>query len=141
MASRQYLRKAASLAAVVILFVWAQTDAAVASSVGLASDCHARMLQMHHGLRAGAHGMPAGCCPKHKASEPAFAPQPSGCCFASEQPVRPRAFLVPSGFAVELGSQASERNFALSLSPLGLTLAESPPFTKPVFSKKADLRI
>ena len=134
-----------SLAVMLLLFTWAQSEATVAPTTGQARHCHAHMQRMHHdGPATAAHLMPSGCCPKHasRTTGASLPPSnPSDCCFTREQPARPGAFLVASGFAVEPAMQAAGPNLAPSRSPASWELAGAPPFTKPVLSLKTDLRI
>ena len=144
MNSRQQVRRVACLTLVLVLLSWAQVEAAFASPVGLTVRCHAPM-QVHPARVAEKHTMPAGCCPGHPASHSSIAlppTQPRDCCFASDQPVRPRIFLVSSALTIELSAHIVGWPDLPPLSPLGgLWLAESPPFTQSVFAKKTDLRI
>lgn len=123
----------------------AQTGLAKPVLSAHAMPCGAAMSQpQQHAMPSSCkhHRSPAPCCPEHPASpSPNSADQ--GCCKLSNQPARPLAFLIvshavleanPSRSAiVDLGLLRRSRNASLT--------SDSLPFTKPVFDRKADLRI
>jgi len=116
--------------------LWAESGLAMLAA-DHAAECRA---QMFHTPQA--HAM--SCCPMHAASAPSRFFDPPPCCDLSNQP-RPLAFLVTSGKS--RSSQLSAGNTACVLlapvqrSSAFLLVADTPPFVKPVFDKKTDLRI
>ena len=126
-----------SLMLALIVALWAQSGLAMLTADH--AQCHARMSSMQQQ----AHTMP--CCPSHAASVPPSFFEPPPCCNLSNQPARPLAFLVISGKSSS--GQLSARSIAGAMftpsqqSCMFLQVADSPPFVKPVFDKKTDLRI
>jgi len=133
------IRRALSLMLALSAALWAETGLGMLPAIGHGAQCHAQMAQMHHS----AASMP--CCPSHAASVPAnfFAPPP--CCDMSKQPARPVAYLATSGKSRSNQFCASSGGSLVS-APLQrksafLPISVSPPFVKPVFDLKTDLRI
>ncbi|HUI84413.1 MAG TPA: hypothetical protein VL240_09325 [Candidatus Binatia bacterium] len=155
MVLRPQSRRHASLALAIAVLFW--TDAVVCivpTSAGQRMQCHARPPQLHRGISAAVHNPPReGCCPGHAASAPGLLSRATvsvvptyrpDCCAVSGGGARPLAFLVASSRSVapELKSEGSaSAKLVLSSSASALSPAESPPFAKAVFDKKADLRI
>jgi hypothetical protein len=116
--------------------LWAESGLAI-----LAADhgarCHAQMSYMQP------HTMP--CCPMHAASAPSSFFEPPPCCNLTNQPARPLAFLVTTGKSrssqLSAGGTASAMFAPSQRSSPSLLIADSPPFVRPVFDSKTDLRI
>lgn len=143
------MRRILSLILALSVGLWAQCGLAMLSAASHAPQCHAAMSHVHHAAAAmsqvhhAAAAMP--CCPSHAASALAHLFDPPPCCDLSGQPARPLASAVMPG-KVRVGHfDASgvagtmfvppERSAALSV------IDASPPFVKPVFDLKTDLRI
>jgi len=124
---------------VLSMVLWAEGTITTLSAADHAAQCYAGMRQMQHA----ANSMP--CCPSHAASLPAnfFAPPP--CCDLSNQPARPLAFIVTSGKSRSSQLSVSGPASAVLVSPQRTSavfpVTDSPPFVKPVFDLKTDLRI
>jgi hypothetical protein len=138
MGSERVTRRAFSLALALSVGLWAQCGLMMLSAANLAAQCHSAMPHSHHAMAA----MP--CCPSHAAS--ALAPLfDLPCCDMSAQPARPLASAaVPGKFSSgPFGSNGSADTMLIPLqqSSASLPVANSPPFVKPVFDLKTDLRI
>jgi hypothetical protein len=115
---------------------WAESGLAI-----LAADhgarCHAPMPYMQP------HTMP--CCPMHMASAPSSFFEPPPCCNLTNQPARSLAFLLTTGKSRSSQLSACGTARAITVpaqrSSAFLLVADTPPFVKPVFDKKTDLRI
>ena len=132
------IRRVLSLMLALSVAMWAGTGLGMLPA-GLGLQCHTQMAHMHQP----ASSMP--CCPSHAGSVPAnfFAPPP--CCDMSKQPARPVAYLATSGKSRSNQLRANSGGSLIS-APLQrrsalLRIAASPPFAKPVFDLKTDLRI
>jgi len=131
-------RRILSLILALSVVLWAEGAVAVFP----AADHPAQCARMPHMQRA-ANAMP--CCPSHAASVPANFFSPPPCCDMSKQPARPVAYLATSGKSRSDQGRASSGGSLIS-APLQresafLLIAASPPFAKPVFDLKTDLRI
>jgi hypothetical protein len=130
------MRRTWSLVLALSVGLWAQCGLAMLSAATRAPECHAAMSHAHHLAAA----MP--CCPSHSASAN-FDPPP--CCDLSSQPAQPLASALIPGKS--RSGQFSAHGDADSMfvppqaSSAVLTDADSPPFVKPVFDLKTDLRI
>jgi hypothetical protein len=135
MSSLRTMRRILPLVLALSVGLWAQCGLAMLSAATHTPQCHAAMSHAHHAVAAMA------CCPSHSASA-VFDPPP--CCDLSSQPARPLASAAVPG---KLRSgQFSARGtagaaFVLQHFSAFLTVADSPPFVKPVFDLKTDLRI
>ena len=119
--------------------LWAESGLAMLSAASHAPQCHAAMPHAHHPAAA----MP--CCPSHAAVAIVHFIEPPPCCDLSNQPARPLAVVVVpgkfrSGQLIPNGAAGAmfvppQAGSALSL------IGASPPFVKPVFDLKTDLRI
>jgi len=93
-------------------------------------------------MQHAANSMP--CCPPRLASCPTKAAPPP-CCDLSNQPAPPLAFIVTAGKArpdqISGSSAAGVMPVAQQRSFAPLSAVSSPPFVKPVFDLKTDLRI
>jgi len=118
--------------------LWAESGLALLPAVSQASQCHVRVLHTQQ-----THSMP--CCPRHTVSAPSFFFEPPPCCDLSNQPARPVAFVVTSGGRYSTPLPASDIASVIFVPPQGSSalslMAASPPFVKPVFDLKSDLRI
>jgi len=119
--------------------LWAEGAVAMLSAAGHAAQCRARMPHVQHR----ASSMP--CCPSHSASVRPNLFQAPPCCDLSNQPARPLAFIGMSG-KVYAGELIASMVAGAMLAPAGRrsafrSQAQSPPFVKPVFDLKTDLRI
>ncbi len=131
------MRRLLSLTLALSVVLWAEGAVAVLPAAVHAAQC-ARMPHMQHA----ANSMP--CCPPRPASCSTKSAPPS-CCDLSNQPVPPLAFIVTPGKSrpdqisgsstADVMPVAQQRSFAL------LSAAVFPPFIKPVFDLKTDLRI
>ncbi len=121
------------------MVLWADGAVAVISATSHAAQCHARVPHMQHA----ANSMP--CCPSHAASLPASFIAPPPCCDLSNQPARPLAFVVTAGKSRSSQLSASGTAGAMFASSQraseAFPVTDSPPFVKPVFDLKTDLRI
>jgi hypothetical protein len=109
--------------------------------------CRARMSQVRQPAMPPSckhHTNAAPCCPSNSVTAAAHCMERPGCCKLSNQPALPLAFLIVSRapLALELSASRSA-DVDLDLRPSRRTppAADSPPFLKPVFDQKADLRI
>ena len=137
MNSQRAMRRMLSLILALSVGLWAQCGLAMLSAASHAPKCHAAMSHEHHMVAA----MP--CCPSHAVSAVPVDPPP--CCDLTRQPARPVASAVVPGkfrsgqFSANGAAGAMlvppQRSSALSL------IGDSPPFVKPVFDLKTDLRI
>ena len=146
MSSRRTFRTAASISLAMTLLLWSWT--AVAMLPESPTQCHVWVM---HARQHRASAGPKSCCPEHgyasheRASRTAAAVIPAerpNCCSISEAPAQPRAYLIASSRALELGAQAIPLpKIDRSRPALSPAFADSPTFTQAVFAKKADLRI
>ena len=138
MSSQRAIRRTLSLMLALSIALWAEDGLAMLTA-DHGAQCHSRMSH----TQQQAHPMP--CCPMHAASVPSSFFEPPTCCDLSNQPARPLAFLVISGKS--RSSQLGARSAAAAMfvpsqrSSAFFLIADSPPFVKPVFDKKTDLRI
>jgi len=127
-----------SLALALSVGLWAQCGLAMLSAAGHTPKCHAGLMHGHHAVAA----MP--CCPSHSVSPIAYLFDPP-CCDMSGQPARSLASAVVPGKFRSGQFSANGNAAAMSVPPRHfsafLSAAESPPFVKPVFDLKTDLRI
>jgi hypothetical protein len=138
MASQGTRPKVLSVLLALSVGLWAQCGLAMLSAASHAPQCHAAMAHAHHAMAA----MP--CCPSHGVSPvaPLFDPP---CCDMSSQPTRSLASAVAPGKSHSGQVNASRAADVIfvppQLSSAFLRVADSPPFVKPVFDLKSDLRI
>ena len=136
MSSQRAIRRLLSPTLALSLGLWVQCALAMPLAASQALQCHAAMAHAHHAMAA------IPCCPSSRASAVALLFDPP-CCDLSSQPARP-----PASVAVAdkfRSGQLSANNgggtayvFPRLASALGI--AASPPFLKPVFELKTDLR-
>jgi hypothetical protein len=139
MSSLRATRRILALTLALSVALWAASATGMLSAASHRSQCHARMPHMQH------VAAPMQCCPSHAASLPVNYFTPPPCCDLSNQPARPLAFVVmPGKFRAGPMSGAVTAS-AMFVSPLRrsarLKDGSSPPFVKPVFHLKTDLRI
>jgi hypothetical protein len=133
---------------VAVIILCAQTGLASPVPSTHAAQCRARMFRVRqHAMPATCkhHSSAAPCCPSHSITAFSTCIDRPGCCTLSNQPARPLAFLVVSRAPLALELSASQSGSAdpdlLRRDPRTFLAADSPPFVKPVFDQKADLRI
>ena len=133
------MRRIWSLVLTLSVGLWAQCGLALLSAASHAPQCHAAMSHAHHVAAA----MP--CCPSHAASAAVHLFDPPPCCDFSSQPARPVASAVVPGKLRSGQFSATGPAGAMFVPPQQssafLRVADSPPFIKPVFDLKTDLRI
>jgi len=138
MNSQPAIRRTLSLTLALSVALWAANAAGVLSA-GDATQCHARMQHVQH------QAEPMPCCPSHAASLPVSFFTPPPCCDLSNQPAPPLAFVVmPGKFQAGLSSAIGAAGAMVNPPERSATIfpaAASPPFVKPVFDRKTDLRI
>jgi hypothetical protein len=138
MNSQRAMRRILSLILALSVGLWAQCGLAMLSAASHAPQCHAAMSHAHHMMAA----MP--CCPSHAASPIAHLFDPP-CCDMSGQPARSSASAVTPGKFRSGQFDAIRATGAMLATPqrssLFLRISDSPPFIKPVFDLKTDLRI
>jgi len=139
MSLQRTMRRLLSLTVALSVGLWAQCGLAMLSVASQARQCHAAMSHAHHLAAA----MP--CCPPHAASAAVHLIDPPPCCDLSSQPARPLASAVESGKFRSGQFSANGSAGAMFIPPQQssafLRVADSPPFVKPVFDLKTDLRI
>lgn len=147
MIARQQSRRAAALAIILTVLLWAQAGVATMPDSGHGPQCHGHMSGMH----SQAHEMSAGCCPRHARSSPgcpahskllvveSYRPD---CCAISNRPSQPVAFVVTSRPAMQSGTRvATSPDLIADRTDRPIGPDDSPPFIHSIFDKKADLRI
>jgi hypothetical protein len=139
MSLQRAMRRVLSLILVLSVGLWAEGGLAMLSAASHAPQCHAARSHAHHAAVA----MP--CCPSHAALALVHFINPPPCCDLSNQPARPLAFVVVPGkfrSGQLSASGAAAAMFVLPQAGSALSLiGASPPFVKPVFDLKTDLRI
>ncbi len=138
------------LSAMLVLVIALGAEAAIPTPVpsGHAAQCAARTVFQvcHHAMPVSCkrHASPAPCCPSHSLTSPATCLDRPGCCTLSNLPARPSAFLIVSRGPLSLDLSATRSagvDRDLSWRSLRANTSDSPPFLRPVFDRKADLRI
>ncbi|SRR5271166_1482118 len=138
MSSQRAIRRTLSLIVALSVVLWAGSGLAMLAA-DYGAECHARMFP----TQQQAHTVP--CCPSRAASVPSSFIQTPPCCDVSSQPERLLVFPATSGKSRP--SQLSAHSAANAVfapaqrSSAFLLVVDSPPFVKPVFDKKTDLRI
>jgi hypothetical protein len=148
MRASQLTRRLASLLLATCVLFWTSESAAMEPGSKMVHLCHT---PAHHAATKTAPVHHEGCCPSHSSSMHKcllqvalkLAATHPECCSISAPPVRPFAVLVSSADSVSLqvGAAvviAAEMNVA---RPARGGQESSPPFVKPVFDLKTDLRI
>jgi hypothetical protein len=136
MSLQRLIRAILSLMLALSFALWAESGLAM-----LAADhgarCHAQMSHMQP------HTMP--CCPMHVASAPSGFFEPPPCCNLTNQPARSLAFLITSSKppSIQLSACGTAGAITAPVQRISafLLVADTPPFVKPIFDKKTDLRI
>jgi hypothetical protein len=130
-------RRILPLILALIVVLWAEGVVAMLPTGDYPAQC-ARAPHMQHA----ANSMP--CCPPRPESCSTKSTPPS-CCDLSNQPVPPLAFIVTPGKSrpdqISGSSTAYVMPLAHQKSFALLSSVSSPPFVKPVFDLKTDLRI
>ena len=156
MRSQSAIRRGISFLLVLPIVLWAETGLAMATASSHVAKCRASMLHGHqHTMNSAAlatrlgccrqrtHSMP--CCPPHVVLPPTQCGDRSGCCGMGSQPAWPLAFLVVSGNPLSSQVNANGPAGAMLMpalsAPVFLAIGHSPPFVRPVFALKTDLRI
>ena len=138
MSSQRAIRRTLSLVLSLSAALWAENGLALLPVDHQASPCHARMLPAPQ-----VNSMP--CCPSPAMSVPSYFFEPPPCCDLKNQPARPLVFVFESGKGYSSPLSASDTASVAFVPPRGSSLlsliAASPPFVKPVFDRKTDLRI
>jgi hypothetical protein len=139
MSLQRTMRRILSLVLALSVGLWAQCGLGMPSAAAHGPQCHAAMSHSHNVAAA----MP--CCPLHATSAAVHLFDPPRCCDLSSQPARPLASTVVPG-KFRSGQLSAKGATGGMLSPRQedsafLRAADSPPFVKPVFDLKTDLRI
>jgi hypothetical protein len=138
MSSLHAIRRTLSLTLALSIALWTANATGMLSAGG-AAQCHARMPH----VQPQAASMP--CCPSNATSLPVNFFTPPPCCDLTNQPSRPLAFMVSSGKSRLGHLDVAAPDCAIFVSPQKSSavfqIGDSPPFVKPVFDLKTDLRI